>query len=88
MSHEEDVAHGPLRVGERGRIVLPSELRESMALSVGDLLLVTVPAPGEIRLLSTKVAADSGRGLLALKGARRSLAEELIAERRREAERE
>jgi AbrB family looped-hinge helix DNA binding protein len=80
-----------LHLGNRGRIVLPAEVRHQLDLKDGDRLILTVEADGSLRLLSAREAARHGRGLLrrmlpGLEG--RCLSEELIAERRAEAARE
>lgn len=94
MSHTDEHAHKgqfSLTIGERGRLVLPAELRRRLSLKTGDRLVARIEDDGSIRVISTRAAAESGRGLLPrmyphLKDA--SLVDELLAERRREAERE
>jgi len=85
MVHSE-----PFRVqlGDRGRLVLPAELRKRLNLREGDQLLVTVQADGSLRLMSPRQVVRETRGLYRAQAGRRSLADELIAERRAEAKRE
>ena len=81
----------PLRVGDRGRVVLPAELRERLDISENDRLLARIEEDGSLRIITTRAAWGSVQGILNrmyphLEG--RSLADELIAERRAEAARE
>lgn len=83
--------HYTLHLGHRGRLVLPAAVRRRLDLNEGDRLILTVEADGVLRLVSAREAARHGRGLLRellpdLAG--RCLSEELIAERREEADRE
>jgi bifunctional DNA-binding transcriptional regulator/antitoxin component of YhaV-PrlF toxin-antitoxin module len=94
MSHKQDPAHSGgylLRLGERGRLVLPAALRRQLSLQTNDRLLATVESDGSLRLTSAREAARRARGLLRrLDASPRDglLSEELIAERRRDAARE
>jgi AbrB family looped-hinge helix DNA binding protein len=88
MAHEITKEHYTLHLGNRGRIVLPAEVRHRLDLKEGDWLILTVEEDGSLRLLSARESARRGRGLLrqmlpGLGG--RCLSEELIAERRAEA---
>ena len=76
------------RIDQAGRIVLPARYRQQLGLRAGDELVITLDE-SEIRL---KTPAQALRRLQALvkqssKG-KRSMVEELLAERRREAKRE
>lgn len=76
------------RIGEGGRLVIPARLRTELGLRVGDNVILEVQN-GELHVRSLKDAVARAQAL----GRRyvpesRSLADELIAERRREAERE
>jgi AbrB family looped-hinge helix DNA binding protein len=93
MSHTNTSSplHYTLHLGQRGRLVLPAEVRHRLDWKDGDRLILTVEADGTLRLVSAREAARAGRGLLRqlwpdLEG--RRLSEELIAERRAEAARE
>ena len=70
-----------VRVGPKGRIVIPIELRERYGIEEGDELLV-VPERGGLRLVDGHTLVEELRGSLA---GGRSLSEELIEERRAEA---
>lgn len=76
-----------LTLGPGGRVVIPAALREAMEVSEGDALLAWVE-DGELHLLSPRVGARQAQALLKslLPGDGASLAGELIADRRREAE--
>ena len=91
MAHEITKEHYTLHLGNRGRIVLPAEVRHRLDLKEGDWLILTVEEDGSLRLLSARESARRARGLLqrrlpSLEG--RCLSEELIAERQAEAARE
>jgi len=73
-------------VAARGRIVLPAGVRRALALEEGDRLQLTVEPDGSLRLRSYAAVARSMRGAFRGVAPGRSLADELVAERRREAE--
>ena len=76
-------------VGDRGRVVLPSEVRAAMGLEAGSPLLLSTETDGSLRLRPYRAVADANRGMLAeIAPADESLVDELLAERRREAARE
>ena len=80
-----------LKLGDRGRLVLPAALRRRLSLRTNDRLLATLEPDGSLRLTTAREAARRGRGLLReLDPSARDglLSEELLAERRREAARE
>ena len=79
-------------VNGRGRMVLPAEVRERLGIDDGDWLTLTVEPDGVIKLLTGKAWTD-----LFLETVQRvappiepgrSLADELIADRRRDAAKE
>jgi bifunctional DNA-binding transcriptional regulator/antitoxin component of YhaV-PrlF toxin-antitoxin module len=77
-----------LTLGPGGRVVIPAALREAMELEEGGAILAWVEE-GELRLLSPRVGARRAQAMLkGLLPEGVSLAGELIAERRREAEAE
>jgi AbrB family looped-hinge helix DNA binding protein len=77
-----------LTLGPGGRVVIPAALREAMEVAEGDAILAWVEE-GELHLLSPRVGARQAQAMLkALMPDGVSLADELIAERRREAEAE
>ena len=76
-------------VGDRGRLVLPSEIRAALGLEPGDRLLLSTDADGSLRLRPYRAVANQGLGLLAdLAPGGDSMVDEVIAERRGEARRE
>jgi AbrB family looped-hinge helix DNA binding protein len=84
MSHTEQVT-----VGDRGRLVLPSPIRLALGLTPGTRMLLSTEDDGSLRLRPYRSVADESRGLFAnLTGKGGSLVDELLAERRAEAERE
>jgi AbrB family looped-hinge helix DNA binding protein len=89
MSHTADPRRSyDVQLGERGRLVLPSAVRRRLDLHPGDRLVITVEPDGDLRMRSAREVVRRFRGSLRELTAGRSLADELIAERRQEARRE
>ena len=89
--YTEPVAHAERQVivGDRGRVVLPSDVRSALGLTAGSRMLLSTERDGSLRLRPYRSVADHGRGMLAgLAPAGESMVDELLAERRREAARE
>jgi AbrB family looped-hinge helix DNA binding protein len=86
MAHTEGAYQ--VQLGDRGRLVLPAGLRRRLKLRQGDELLVTLQADGSLRLASARQVVRETRGLYRARTGKRSLVDELIAERRKEAGRE
>jgi AbrB family looped-hinge helix DNA binding protein len=85
MAHREH----KVVVGDRGRVVLPSDVRSELGLEPGTQMLLSTEEDGSLRLRPYRSVADQGRGMLAeLAPAGASTVDELLAERRREAARE
>jgi AbrB family looped-hinge helix DNA binding protein len=86
MAHERFTTH----VGERGRFVVPADVRRRLHLEPGDLLVVDVD--DEAATLVVRKASDVAHGLrgrlLKNVASGRDLAAELLADRRAEVERE
>lgn len=77
-----------LTLGPGGRVVIPAALRDAMEAREGDAILAWVE-DGELHLLSPRVGARQAQAMLkGLMPEGGSLADELIADRRREAEAE
>lgn len=82
MSHNEH----QVVVGDRGRLVLPFDVRAALGLEAGSRMLLSTERDGSLRLRPYRSVADQGRGMLAgLAPAGESMVDELLAERRREA---
>jgi AbrB family looped-hinge helix DNA binding protein len=76
-------------VGDRGRLVLPSDIRAELGLEPGTRMLLSADDDGSLRLRPYRAVAQKTLGALAdLAPAEESMVDELIAERRREAARE
>lgn len=76
-------------VGDRGRVVLPADVRSELGIEAGTRMLLSTERDGSLRLRPYRVVADQNRGLLAdLAPAEVSMVDELLAERRNEAARE
>jgi AbrB family looped-hinge helix DNA binding protein len=76
-----------VRVGDRGRIVLPSSVRRALRVQPGDELIMTVEAEGVVRVTSRAEVARRWFGMLPDPPGR-DLVAELIEERRAEGRRE
>lgn len=76
-----------VHVGERGRLVLPADLRRELGVDRGDAVVLD-ETRGGIRLRSAREVAGSARGMFASAAKHRTLVDELLDERRREAKRE
>jgi AbrB family looped-hinge helix DNA binding protein len=77
-----------VRLGEGGRLVIPAAIRKELGLKVGDDVILEVD-DGALRVRSLKDAIAHAQALVRRHVPEgRSLADELIAERRREAARE
>lgn len=74
------------RLGARGRLVLPAEIRHELALEEGDRILFTIEEPGVLRMTTAREVVRRARGALRDLIGDRDLVAELLAERRREAE--
>ena len=72
-------------MADRGRLVLPAEVRERLNIKEGDRLTLRLELDGTIKLQTPMVFARSLRGIFKHLAPGRSLVDELIAERRREA---
>jgi AbrB family looped-hinge helix DNA binding protein len=88
MLLDDNTPSAKVRIGPDGRVVIPAVMREALGLKEGDVLFARLEG-GEIKLLTPKAAMLRAQAIV-----RRfvpegvSLADELIADRRREAERE
>ena len=72
-------------MADRGRVVLPADVRERLNIKEGDRLTLRLEPDGTIRLQTAAVYARSLLGMFKHLAPGRSLVDELIAERRREA---
>jgi len=82
MSHIRQVV-----IGDRGRLVLPADVRAELGLEQGSRLLLDTHADGSLRLRPYQSVAEGGRGMLSdLAPSDASMVDELLDERRREAE--
>ena len=72
-------------MADRGRLVLPAEVRDRLNIKPGDRLTLRVEPDGTMKLLTAAAFARSLRGMFKHLESGRLLSDELIAERRREA---
>lgn len=80
MWHDADV-DATIVLGQQGRLVIPAEVRVALGLEPGDHLHLHVSG-GRLVLERPENAAAELRGLGAAVPTRRSLVDELLAERR------
>ena len=77
------------RINNQGRIVIPAECRAAAGLKSGDEVLIEAVGEGELRLRTKRQAIKRAQAIVARRVPKeRDLVAELIAERRKEAERE
>ncbi|MBB4616746.1 AbrB/MazE/SpoVT family DNA-binding domain-containing protein [Sphingomonas abaci] len=77
-----------VKIVDGGKLVIPASMRRQLGISTGDTVLVDVDN-GELRVRSINRAVERARAILRKHIPEGSaLADELIADRRREAERE
>ena len=74
-------------MGDRGRLVLPAEVRRALELEPGDELVARIDGDA-VRLVSRRTLARRARGALTRLAPGRDLVAELLEERRAEVERE
>lgn len=74
------------KINGQGRVVIPAEVREAAGFSEGDQVVFEVLGKGEVRVKSYAQALREAQELIARKVPKgHSLADELIADRRKEA---
>lgn len=73
-----------LQIGDRGRIILPSELRKRLGLKEGDRILLTVEEDGSARLVSVRSQVENAKGMLKHVSPQSKVVDEFISERRAE----
>lgn len=78
-----------VRIAPGGRVVIPAEFRKALGLAVGDDVVIEL-TEGELRLRSLDATIRKVQAMVRryIPDDGRSLADELIAERRQEAARE
>ena len=75
------------KIGQGSKIVLPAEFREALGVKVGDELILSLK-DDEIHVFTRRAAINRAQGMLKHIAPGRSLADELIQERRVAAARE
>jgi AbrB family looped-hinge helix DNA binding protein len=78
-----------VRIAQGGRVVIPAEFRKALGVGVGDEMVIELQGD-ELRLRSSQDAIKRVQAIVRkhIPDENRSLADELIAERREEAARE
>jgi AbrB family looped-hinge helix DNA binding protein len=77
-----------VEVGSDGHVALPSDLREKIGVKEGDNLIVTLKPDNTLELVSVREVIRRTQGIYADVAQGRSLADELVAERKLGAVRE
>ena len=77
-----------VELGERGRVVIPAEVRQRLDLKEGERMVLVVQDDCSMKLTPWKTVVDNAVGILAHLAPGVSLVDELIADRRAEAARE
>lgn len=73
---------------DRGRLVLPAALRRRLALETGDRLIITPDSSRGFHVVSARIQAEQLRGWFRDRFPESSPLDDLIAERRAEAQAE
>lgn len=77
------------KLTDGNRVVIPSSIRKSLGLKIGDAVTLVLQGNGEVRLLTQTEAVRQAQQLVRkYVPVDRSLVEELLAERREEVGRE
>jgi len=85
-AHAEADSVFQISMGERGRLVLPAEIRDRLGIRQGDPLALIVERDGTVSLKTREVALNDLQGSFKhLAPSGRYASDDLIAERRRQA---
>ena len=87
-SHSNPISHTEnymLQLDDRGRIVLPKTIRELLRLQPKEKLMASIRG-GTLKITPIKAQITKARGMLAKISPKRCLSDELIADRRKEAQ--
>ena len=78
-----------VKIIEGGKFVIPAQMRLAMGISRGDTVVVELLPEGELRVRSLAAAIKKAQAIVGQSiGRNRSLANELMQERKEEADRE
>jgi AbrB family looped-hinge helix DNA binding protein len=93
FEHPQTFAPQPItervKISDGGRLVIPAAMRAAMGIEAGDIVTVRLYPTGELRVISRSAAIAKAQTVVRkYVSADISLVDELIAERRAEAERE
>ncbi|BAY21383.1 hypothetical protein NIES2100_11370 [Calothrix sp. NIES-2100] len=75
-----------IELGEQGNLVIPESIRHHLNLQPGEKLILTLEPDGSLRLASLKTQIQNLQGIYKDIAPGISLADELIQERRKEAQ--
>lgn len=85
ISHTKQPEKYTLEIEASGRLTLPESVLQQLDLKQGSRLILIVGEDGTLRLISLREQVRKLRGILKNISPNRSLADELIQERREEA---
>lgn len=86
---EEVLLAQSVKIIEGGKLVIPANMRRAMGIGRGDTVVVELLSEGELRVRSLTAAVRKAQAIVGQSISRnRSLANELMLERKEEAERE
>ena len=78
-----------VKIIEGGKFVIPAHMRKAMGIARGDTVVVELLPEGELRVRSLSAAIKKAQAIVGRSiGPNRSLANELMRERKEEADRE
>lgn len=88
MENNQDVASWPTRLDATGRLVIPADARQSQGWTQGEELVLAKNDDGTLRILTLRQFLSEVQSYFHAKTGHRNLVDELLEERRMEAERE
>jgi AbrB family looped-hinge helix DNA binding protein len=77
-----------IAIGTKGRLILPTALQRHANLHEGEKVVITLAKDGTLTIVPLRACAKACEGMFSHLAPGVSLADELIAERREEAEKE
>lgn len=77
-----------IAIGTKGRLILPTALQRQANLHEGEKVVITLAEDGTLKIIPLRSCAKACEGMFAHLAPGTSFADELIAERRKEAKKE
>jgi bifunctional DNA-binding transcriptional regulator/antitoxin component of YhaV-PrlF toxin-antitoxin module len=85
VDHDGQIDSFYTNLDAKGRLVLPVELRKKAGFKTGDIFTISLDNDSIVRAASVRKNIRSLRGILKSPGKKRSIVDELLAERKKEA---